>query len=435
MDYQIKLPHVGESVVEAVIGEWLVKPGQAVEKFDPLVEIVTDKVAMELPSPAAGTITKILVGPGDTVSMGVAIAEMDADEAPKEDASSDPSDDLDSDPVNLDRIGTLVQGVNVVSMGSVVKDTSAPEPERTEPDDPPAQARGTRAGISPVVARLAAENGIDLASVSGTGFGGRITRNDILKAVRGRASRPASPGKEGGDSGDQLIVQSPAKKLTASHMLRSWREVPHAWSAVEIDVTGMVDCRNANRETVNARFRVDLTYLPFTIRAAARALAANRLLNSTWEGNAAYTRNRINIGIAVAGKDGLYVPVLHDADQETLTGIAKRTSELVAKARNGALELGDMQGGTFTLNNTGALGSILGGAIINHPQVAILTTEAIVKRPMVVSSDRGEEVAVRSIMNACLSFDHRVIDGAEAAPFLREFKAQLESVSADTPVE
>ena len=435
MDYQIKLPHVGESVVEAVIGEWLVKPGQAVEKFDPLVEIVTDKVAMELPSPAAGTITKILVGPGDTVSMGVAIAEMDADEAPKEDAASDPSDDLDSDPVNLDRIGTLVQGVNVVSMGSVVKDTSAPEPERTEPDDPPAQARGARAGISPVVARLAAENGIDLASVSGTGFGGRITRNDILKAVRGRASKPASPGKEGADSGDQLIVQSPAKKLTASHMLRSWREVPHAWSAVEIDVTGMVDCRNANRETVDARFRVDLTYLPFTIRAAARALAANRLLNSTWEGNSAYTRNRINIGIAVAGKDGLYVPVLHDADQETLTGIAKRTSELVAKARNGALELGDVQGGTFTLNNTGALGSILGGAIINHPQVAILTTEAIVKRPMVVDSDGGEKVAVRSIMNACLSFDHRVIDGAEAAPFLREFKAQLESVSADTPVE
>ena len=340
MDYQIKLPHVGESVVEAVIGEWLVKPGQAVEKFDPLVEIVTDKVAMELPSPAAGTITKILVGPGDTVSMGVAIAEMDADEAPKDDAASEPSDDLDSDPVNLDRIGTLVQGVNVVSMGSVVKDTSAPEPERTEPDDPPAQARGTRTGISPVVARLAAQNGIDLALVSGTGFGGRITRNDILKAVRGRASRPASPGKEGDESGDQLIVQSPAKKLTASHMLRSWREVPHAWSAVEIDVTGMVDCRNANRETVNAKFRVDLTYLPFTIRAAARALAANRLLNSTWEGNAPYTRNRINIGIAVAGKDGLYVPVLHDANQETLTGIAKRTSELVAKARNGALELG-----------------------------------------------------------------------------------------------
>jgi 2-oxoisovalerate dehydrogenase E2 component (dihydrolipoyl transacylase) len=400
-----------------------------------LVEIVTDKVAMELPSPAAGTITKILVGPGDTVSMGVAIAEMDADEAPNEDSSSDPSDDLDSDPVQPDRIGTLVQGVNVVSMGSVVKDTSAPEPERTEPDDPPAQARGTRTRISPVVARLAAENGIDLASVSGTGFGGRITRNDILKAVRGRALRPASHGKEGGDSGDRLIVQSPAKKLTASHMLRSWREVPHAWTAVEIDVTGMVSCRNANRETVNARFRVDLTYLPFTIRAAARALAANRLLNSTWEGNAAYTRNRINIGIAVAGKDGLYVPVLHDAEQETLTGIAKRTSELVAKARNGALELGDVQGGTFTLNNTGALGSILGGAIINLPQVAILTTEAIVKRPMVVDSDRGEKVAVRSIMNACLSFDHRVIDGAEAAPFLREFKAQLESVSADTPVE
>ena len=435
MDYQIKLPHVGESIVEAVIGEWLVKPGQAVEKFDPLVEIVTDKVAMELPSPAAGTITKILASAGDTVSMGVPIAEMDADEAPPEDVPSGPSGDPDPDPVQPDRIGTLVQGVNVVSMGRVVKDTSAPETERTEPVDPPVEPRGARTGISPVVARLASEHRIDLSSISGTGLGGRITRKDILKAVRGRASRSAPQGEGGSDSRDRLIVQSPARKLTASHMSRSWREIPHAWSTVEIDVTGMVECRNANREAVNARFGVDLTYLPFTIAAAALALATNRLLNSTWEGSAAYIRDRINLGIAVAASDGLYVPVLHDADKETVIGIAKRTTGLVAKARNGELELSDMQGGTFTLNNTGALGSVLGGAIINHPQVAILTTESIVKRPVVVVSDRGEEIEVRSIMNACMSFDHRVIDGAEAAPFLQAFKAQLESVSADTPVE
>ena len=286
-----------------------------------------------------------------------------------------------------------------------------------------------------MVARLAAEHAIDLASVSGTGLGGRITRKDVLNAVRAGTAEQVSTGAPTSDPGDRLVVQSPAKKLTASHMMRSWREVPHAWSAIEIDVTGMVECRNANRASVNARHGVDLTYLPFTIRAAANALAANRLLNTTWEGDAAITRARINLGIAVAGKDGLYVPVLHDADKETLVGIAKRTSVLVDKARNGQLQLGDMQGGTFTLNNTGALGSILGGAIINHPQVAILTTEAIVRRPVVVNSDGVEEIAVRSIMNACLSFDHRVIDGAEAAPFLQEFKAQLESVSADSPVQ
>ena len=435
MDYQIKLPHVGESVVEAVIGEWLVEPGQAVEKFDPLVEIVTDKVAMELPSPAAGKITKILAVAGDTVAMGAPIAEMDAEEVPQEELSAVPSEDLDSDPIEPDRIGTLVQGVNVVSMGSVVKDTSAPQPESPEPVDPPVESQPTRIGLSPLVARLAAEHRIDPASVRGTGLGGRITRNDILKAVQSRATELAASDGAERDPADRPVVLSPAKKLTASHMSRSWREIPHAWSAIEVDVTGMVSCRNANRERVKARCGVDLTYLPFTIRAAARALAANRLLNSTWEGSSAYTRNRINLGIAVAASDGLYVPVLHDADKENLTGIAKRSSELIAKARNGALELNDMRSGTFTLNNTGALGSILGGAIINHPQVAILTTEAIVKRPVVVSSDHGEEVAVRWIMNACLSFDHRLIDGAEAAPFLREFKAQLESVSADTPVE
>ena len=435
MDYQVKLPHVGESVVEAVIGEWLVKPGQSVEKFDPLVEIVTDKVAMEFPSPAAGTITRLLANSGDTVSMGAPIAVMDADEAPPEEESPGPPDEFDQDPVQPDRIGTLVQGVNMVSLGSMFKDTSAPEPEKPESQEPPAESRPIRTGISPVVAKLAVEHGVDLSLVSGTGLRGRITRKDVLNAVREGAAKSASSTEAAGDAGDQLIVQSPAKKLTASHMLRSWREIPHAWSAVEIDVTGVVDCRNANRASVNERFGIDLTYLPFTITAAARALARNRLLNSTWEGDAAYTRHRINLGIAVAGKDGLYVPVLHDADKETLLGIAKRASQLVAKARNGDLELYDMQGGTFTLNNTGALGSVLGGAIINHPQVAILTTEAIVRRPVVVKSDGGEEVAVRSIMNACLSFDHRVIDGAEAAPFLQEFKAQLESVSTDTSVE
>ena len=419
---------MGESVVEAVIGEWLVKPGQSVEKFDPLVEIVTDKVAMEFPSPAAGTITRILANSGETVSIGAPIAEMDAVEAQQEEVTSGPLDELERDPVQPDRIGTLVQGVNMVSLGSMFKDTSATEPDRPETEEPAAESRQVRTGTSPVVARLAAEHGIDLSLISGTGLRGRITRKDVLNAVREGAANSASSS----EAGDRLIVQSPTKKLTSSHMLRSWREIPHAWSAIEIDVTGMVDCRNANRASVKERFGIDLTYLPFTITAAARALARNRLLNSTWEGDTAYTRHRINLGIAVAGKDGLYVPVLHDADRETLLGIARRASQLVAKARNGELELGDMQGGTFTLNNTGALGSVLGGAIINHPQVAILTTESIVRRPVVVGQ---EEIVVRSIMNACLSFDHRVIDGAEAAPFLQEFKAQLESVSADTPVE
>ena len=363
--------------------------------------------------------------------MGAPIAEMDAVEAPQEEVTSSPLDELERDPVQPDRIGTLVQGVNMVSLGSMFKDTSATEPDRPETEEPAAESRQVRTGTSPVVARLAAEHGIDLSLISGTGLRGRITRKDVLNAVREGAANSASSS----EAGDRLIVQSPTKKLTSSHMLRSWREIPHAWSAIEIDVTGMVDCRNANRASVKERFGIDLTYLPFTITAAAWALARNRLLNSTWEGDAAYTRHRINLGIAVAGKDGLYVPVLHDADKETLIGIARRASQLVAKARNGDLELADMQGGTFTLNNTGALGSVLGGAIINHPQVAILTTESIVRRPVVVTTNGQEEVAVRSIMNACLSFDHRVIDGAEAAPFLQEFKAHLESVSADTPVE
>ena len=421
MAYKIEMPRVGESVVEAVIDKWLVKAGQRVEEYDPLVEVVTDKVAMEIPAPASGTITKIVVAAGDTVPIGAVIAEMDADDAPER---SDPgpveSQGGTSYTPNFDRTGTIVQEANVGPTGGVFRDTSLQAP----PQSP-------HTALSPVVMRLAAEHGIDPASVKGTGRGGRITKSDILAAVsrRNRAAHSI------GDDGDELLIQNPLKKLTAEHMARSWREIPHAWSAIEIDVSGMVACRQANRESALGRHGVNLTYLPFTLWAAARSLAENKLLNSTWQGNRAYVRARINLGIAVATHDGLVVPVLHDADAGSVSQMAVRVSKIVSKAREGKLDLEDVRGGTFTLNNTGALGSVLGGAIINHPQTAILTTETVVKRPVAVSLEGRDKIEVREMMNACLSFDHRLIDGAEAAAFLQDFKGRLESIDADSTIE
>ena len=436
MPYQVELPHVGESVIEAVIEKWLVEPGQRVEKYDPLVEVVTDKVSMEVPSPASGMITKIMATAGETVPMGAVIAEMDAEDAPAQPAVA-PAPQAEASASNqFDRIGTLVQDANVGPTGGVFQDTSLQSKRDAETGDEaqpsrPAPSQGRR--LSPVVMRLAEQHGIDPSSVKGTGRGGRVTKADILAASAGAGASPVLPVSS--RSGDVQLAQNAVKKLTAAHMARSWREIPHAWSAIEIDVTGMVHCRRKNRDAFRDLYGIDLTYLPFTVWAVAQSLVENRLLNTTWEGDAAILRARINVGIAVASNEGLVVPVVHDADSRGIAGIAVKTSALVARARDGRLELADVQGGTLTLNNTGALGSVLGGAIINHPQTAILTTEKIVKRPVVVSSGNGDEIAVRLMMNACLSFDHRVIDGAEASGFLQEFKRRIESIDANSPVE
>ena len=197
----------------------------------------------------------------------------------------------------------------------------------------------------------------------------------------------------------------------------------------------MVACRQANRESLRARRGVDLTFLPFVLHAAARALRAHPRMNSSWEDGRIRLKGRVNVGVAVAGREGLVVPVVRDADRETVEGLAARLAPLVERARAGALELNDVQGGTFTLNNTGALGSVWGGAIINHPQAAILTMETVVKRPVVVGGTEGDAVEVRSMMNACLSFDHRVLDGAEAAAFLQDVKSRVEAFTSDSRID
>jgi 2-oxoisovalerate dehydrogenase E2 component (dihydrolipoyl transacylase) len=228
---------------------------------------------------------------------------------------------------------------------------------------------------------------------------------------------------------DQVIEPTPIRRMIAAHMVKSMSEIPHAWSAIEVDVTGMVEWRGANKEQFESEHDVRLTYLPITLSVVAGALKANPRINSSWLNGNIALKSAVNVGVAVAAEEGLVVPVVHDAVGSSLVDIAGKLDGVVSRARTGSMTIDDVQGGTFTLNNTGALGSVWGGAIINHPQAAILTTEAIVKRPVVITDSGVDSVVVRSMMNICLSFDHRIVDGVEASAFLQSVKSGLEAIT------
>ena len=421
----VELPHVGESVTEAVIGKWLVSPGDVIRKYDPLVEVITDKVNMEVPAPADGKLVGMLVNEGETVEMGAPIAEMEVEAAvdsPSQDGASVQS---------ASRIGTMITGANVGPTGGEFQDTSLnteastiedrgePSPVRRGADGGIAQARDRR--YSPVVTRLADRHGIDLTEVQGTGRGGRITKRDVEAHIS--SSTVFVP------SDDELVQPSPVRKMIAENMARSFREVPHAWGAIEVDVSQLVAYRNEMIDEVEAATGSRLTYLPIVLHHVAKALKSHRRLNSSWTDDGIVLKGEVNIGVAVAADQGLVVPVIKGAADLTLNATVNELARLVDAARSNRLALGDVQGGTFTLNNTGALGSVWGGAIINYPQAAILTTESIVKRPVVISTPDGQDaVVIRSMMNMCLSFDHRIVDGDAAMAFMRDVKSNLESI-------
>ena len=429
----IELPHVGESVTEGVIGKWLKSVGDRVERYDPLVEVVTDKVNMEMPSPATGTLTAILVEEGATIPMGTPIAEMDAEGVePTPAASPTPSEpiiEIAADPPT-DRIGTLLKDVAPVGPTGSGGPISADKPA----DSP--QPRRARRRYSPAVLRLADERDVDLDKIQGTGINGRVTLKDVRNFLETQPepTQPAEPVPAPTPQpapiaqDDERVTLSPVRRMIAENMVRSASQIPQAWTLVEVDVTGLVARRRVVRDDFQLREGINITYLPFIMKAVAESLKENPLLNSRWDDDAIIYKRRINIGIAAAGRDGLVVPVVHDADTLSVAGLAHRIADLTDRARRGALTLDDVQDGTFTLNNTGALGSVLSQPLVNFPQAAILTTEAIVRRPVVI----GDGIAIRSMMNLCMSFDHRIMDGAEASAFINSVKARIEAIGPDT---
>ncbi|MER3111978.1 dihydrolipoamide acetyltransferase family protein [Bacillus altitudinis] len=413
---QMKMPQLGESVTEGTISKWLVSPGDHVNKYDPIAEVMTDKVNAEVPSSFTGTITKLAAAEGDTLQVGEVFCEIEVEGSAQQSAKIEEAPAQDE----------------------------APEPDQTNVD----QSQKKR--YSPAVLRLADEHGIDLTAVRGTGAGGRITRKDLLKLIEsGGVKEAAAPVSEGTGQtepaqpsqakaapsissmpGDVELPVTPIRQAIAANMLRSKHEIPHAWTMMEVDVTNLVTRRNQLKDQFKAKEGFNLTFFAFFVKAVAQALKEFPEMNSMWAGDKIVQKKAINVSIAVATDDALFVPVIKDADEKTIKGIAKEIHELAFKVRQGKLKQSDMEGGTFTVNNTGSFGSVQSMGIINYPQAAILQVESIVKRPMIVNG----MIAARDMVNLCLSLDHRVLDGLVCGRFLQRIKQILEGIDEETSV-
>ena len=454
MSITIELPHVGESVVEGTIGKWLKKPGDTVKRYEPLVEIITDKVTMEVPSPVDGSVVRLLAEEGETLPMGAPIAEVATADSPEGAEPETTSIEIETAaPDSPGTTGYLLKNVTPVGPtgGAVVEieeptgttaDAAATQPAAPAAPvtpapaaAPPAPSGSTR--LSPAVRRLAQEHSVDVSQVQGTGLGGRITRDDVLKFVEsGPATAPAAAparqpaGETSADGEETYITVTPVRRMIAEAMVKSVSEIPSAWSTVEVDVTSLVSLRASVRAEFEQKQGSSLTYLPFVIKAVVEALKEFPTMNATWGGDKIILKNRVNLGLAVAAPGGLIVPVLHNADQLSIAGLAAAAKDLADRARTKKLTLNDVQGGTFTLNNTGALGSYLSGPIINYPQAGILTTETIQKRAVVID----DAIAIRSMMNICLAFDHRINDGSEASGFMAAVKSKLQKMAPGTSI-
>jgi len=417
---QIKMPQLGESVTEGTVDKWLKHEGDFVKRDEPLVEVVTDKVNAEIPSPFEGKLVKIAVSEGETVRVGAVIAQIETGAAAAGAATQ---------PKPKEAGVAQTEAPPEPAGGNAPAPAAAPPPEVAD--------GGDRQRLSPAVRKLAAEHGIDPTSLRGSGMAGRVTRDDVLAAVGGQQAaataqappapaHPAAPAVTAPTRADgareELVKLSVMRKSIAEHMLRSLATSPHAWTLQEIDMTSLVRYRETEKDNFKARHGVALTYLPFVAQILCEALKQFSWLNSTWTDEGVILKRYVNLGIAVSIPDGLIVPVVKDADKLGFTDLVRVINDLVERARNKQLKPEDVQGGTFTLNNTGATGSIASQPIINQPQAAILTTESIVKRAVVID----EAIAMRHMMNMCLSFDHRIIDGMTAGQFLAVMKKRLE---------
>ncbi len=415
MPTTITMPQLGETVTEGTVERWLKQPGDTVEKYEPFVEVSTDKVNSEVPAPVTGTLREVLVQEGQTVATGTPIAIIDdvgsvsasAHAAPK--TTSEPAPQAPAPQAPAPKAGHSANG----HAGSEV----------------PVPADALR-GTSPAVRRLAREHSIDVRKLSGSGAGGRVTAADVLGAARndGTAATPASRGGSGRYSSPvpgTVIPLSTARRIIAERMVESKHTAPHAWSTVEIDVSGAWKWREHEKAAFERETGYKLTLLPFFIRAVVESLAAFPLMNARFAEDGIHVHGDVNVGIAVGLPDNLVVPVIKNANDLSIKGLAMASADLIDRTRKSKLTADDVRGGTFTVNNNGANGSILSAPIINGGQAGIVTMEAVVKRPVVIKDDA---IAIRHMMNACLSLDHRVVDGYVASGFLADLKKRLEAM-------
>lgn len=408
---EITMPKLGESVTEGTIENWLVKVGDHVSEYDPVCEVNTAKVTAEVPSVYDGVITEILVQEGETVEVGVPIYKIEVDGAAEE---TEPEDEA-------------------------VSEDTAPKEKPVKQSKPAAAGQPGDRRLSPVVMRLIGEHNINIDELQGTGFKGRITKKDVEKyladgpkeqpAIEAAAQEdkaPVQPAASSVKSGESIKVSGVRKEI-ARRMVQSKTEIPHAWLMMEVDATNLVNLRNKHKARFKEQEGYNLTFFSFFVKAVSEVLKDYPILNSSWDGDTITVHDDINLSIAVANEDKLFVPVIKNSDERSLTGIAKSISTLANKARSNKLTGDDMAGGTFTVNNTGAFGSVQSMGIINQPQVAILQVESIIKKPVFI----GDMLAARHMVNLCLSIDHRVLDGLVAGQFLKAVKEKIENLDPD----
>lgn len=427
---EIKMPHLGESVTEAAIVQWLVKPGDSVKRYDPLMEVVSDKVTTEVPSDFDGVVKEFLISLDTDVPIGTAVMTLETEETTEE-----------------TEVATLAP----------VKEASAEQAQEHETVETTSTATSHQKNngrYSPAVLKIAQEKKIDLTQVTGTGRDGRITRKDVTNFTPTQARTPektVSPGTSPSiseepvasqnesaataspteTSTDKIVSADPVRKAIAKKMVQSVNEIPHAWLMVEADVTNLVQLRNSLKDEFKQQEGLSLSFFPFFAKAVIQALKKNPKINTSWDDGSIIYHKDVNLSIAVTTDEHLYVPVIQQADNYSIAGLAKEINRLAQEVRQGTLASKEMQGGTFTLNNTGTLGSVQSMGIINHPQAAILQVESINKR-LVPTADGGFKVA--DMVNLCLSIDHRILDGQQAGKFLRDVKDNLAKYNADTDV-
>ena len=419
----IVLPAMGEGVIEATIIKWLVKEGAEVKEDDPLVEIATDKVDSEIPSPASGIIVKFQASEGSLVRVGEIIAQLEKDDV----VNNEDEQKIEKE------IGRIRESINADKLEKNEEVTVSREMKSRTPSGK---------FLSPLVRNIASREGISysvLDKISGTGMDGRITRDDVLRFLSEKVKKVTavaekvisdSPGKSEGE--DEVIEMDRVRKLIAEHMVMSKRISPHVTSFIDADVTQMINWRNSIKETFLATEGHKLTLTPIFIDAAARALHDYPMINVSVEGNAIIKRRNINIGMATALPDSnLIVPVIKNANEKNLKGLARAVNDLAERARNNKLKPEEITGGTFTITNFGTYNNLSGTPIINQPQAAILGIGAVRKMPSVVETADGDLIGIRQIIILSLSYDHRVIDGALAGKFLNRIKEILENYHAD----
>jgi 2-oxoglutarate dehydrogenase E2 component (dihydrolipoamide succinyltransferase) len=460
------MPQMGESIAEGTVTKWLKNVGDTVERDEPLFEISTDKVDAEIPSPAAGVLREIRVPPGTTVPVnsvvGLIVEEGREEEGRKDASPAVPAvnyrleDERPAEPAAPPEAaapsGTASAAPSAPPPATLEPSPAAPEPRPVadqpqaapvpspEPESAPAEMTADelrQARSSPVVRRIAAEHRVDISAVPGTGIGGRVTKQDILGHIErgpGPSAPPSAPDSPGAPappraasspaSGDrvEVVPMTPIRKKTAEHMILSKRTSAHVTTVFEVDMTRVDELRRKHKAAWEEKSGVRLTFMPFILKAVVDALKAFPVLNSRVDGDSIAYHRDVNLGVAVALDWGLIVPVIHNADEKNLLGLARAVNDLADRARAKTLQVTEVQGGTFTITNPGVFGSLFGTPIINQPQVGILGVGTIEKRPVV----RDDAIAIRTMACIALTFDHRIVDGSDADRFMAHVKATLQ---------